>query len=327
MNLLKQTFSEFSEDDCPRMAAALAYYTVFALPPMLVVVLMIAGLFVTPDQVMDWFSAQLSEQATEQLRTMVESASQQVSGGISVALVLSILGLIFSASGAFAQFQRALNAAWEVEPDPDQKGRSKVLHFLIKRLLSIGMIVVVAFLLVVALVVTGLISAFTQSIATFLGSYGLSAAASTALVWTVDAVLSIALLWLLFSALFKILPDAKLLWRDVRVGALVTAVLFVIGKLLLGWYIGHSSPGSAFGAAGALAVILLFVYYASMIVLLGAEFTQVWAKHHDRRVQPSKYSVRVVMHKEHVRAGERGWEDGDAARVTWDRGTGDGNNR
>lgn len=303
MSVLKTTFSEFADDDCPRMAAALAYYTVFALPPLLVLILMVAGLFVSPDQLMEWLQGQVSERAADQIRTMVESANQQVSGGMSGALILSLLGLIFSASGAFAQLQKALNSAWEVEPDPEQKGSAKILHILTKRLLSLGMIVVVAFLLVVALVVSGLISTFTESIAAFLGTFGLTGPASTALVWTVDALFSIAVLWLLFATLFKVLPDAKIQWQDVKVGALVTSILFVIGKLVIGWYIGRSNPGSAFGAAGALAVILIFVYYASMIVLLGAEFTQAWAREHGHRVRPAKHAVKVVEHKEHVRDG------------------------
>lgn len=303
MSVLTKTFSEFSEDDCPRMAAALSYYTVFALPPMLILILMVAGLFVSQDQIMQLLQGQMSQQAAQQVQTMVQSAGENVSGGFSLALLLSILGLLFSASGAFSQFQKALNAAWEVEPDPEQKGAGKVVHFLTKRLLSLGMIVVVAFLLVVALVVSGLISASMQTIASYLGSFGLAGPAANVLVWAADVLFSVALLWLLFALLFKVLPDAKVQWKDVRVGAFVTAVLFVIGKIAIAWYIGRSNPGSAFGAAGALAVILLFVYYSSMIVLLGAEFTQVWARKHGHRVRPAKHAVKVVERKEHVRDG------------------------
>ena len=304
MGLIKETFSEFADDDCPRMAAALAYYTVFALPPMLVIILLIAGMVVSPDRVMEVLQQQMSEGAASQVQTMVESANQTVAGGLSAALILSILGLIFSATGAFAQFQKALNAAWQVEPDPEQSGFAKVKSLAWKRLLSLGMILVVAFLLVVALVASGMISAFTDSIAAFLGDYGLSASVSTVLVWVTDAVLSILILWLLFAALFKVLPDARVRWKDVRVGALVTSVLFVIGKLAIGWYIGRSDPGSAFGAAGALAVILLFVYYAAMIVLLGAEFTQVWARRHGHTLRPAKDAVKVVERKEYERGGD-----------------------
>ena len=305
MGILKKTFKEFGEDDCPRMAAALAYYTVFALPPLLVLILMVAGLFVSPDEVMRLMQGQVSRNAAEQLQTMVDSANEKVSGGFSAALILSLLGLLFSASGAFAQLQSALNAAWAVEPDPEDKGAKKIIHILTKRFMSLGMIAVVAFLLIVTLILSGLIATFTESIAEFLGSYGLSGSMSTALVWAADAIVSITVLWLLFATIFKFLPDAKVQWKDVRVGALVTSILFVIGKIVIGWYIGSSDPGSAFGAAGSLAVILVFVYYASMIVLLGAEFTEAWATEHGHRVRPSKHAVRVVTHKEHIRDRDR----------------------
>ena len=304
MNVLKATFREFSEDDCPRMAAALSYYTVFALPPMMVIILMVAGLFVSPDRVMGLLEGQLSGDAAQQIQTMVQSANEQVAGGFSAALILSIAGLIFSATGAFSQFQKALNAAWEVAPDPEESGKSKVVHLVVKRLLSLGMIIVVAFLLVVALVVSGMISTFMEAIADYLADFGLPAGASQVLVWAADVLVSVLILWLLFAALFKVLPDAKIAWKDVRLGAFVTAVLFVVGKVVIGLYIGQSNPGSAFGAAGALAVILVFVYYASMIVLLGAEFTQVWARRQGHRVSPAEHSVKVVQRKEYDRSPE-----------------------
>lgn len=301
MSLLKETFSEFSEDDCPRMAAALSYYTVFALPPMMVIILMVVGMFVDPGRAMDLLQGQMSEQVAQQIQTMIQVAGEEVAGGFSAALVLSIFGLIFSATGAFSQFQKALNAAWGVGPDPEESGKDKILHLVVKRLLSLGMIIVVAFLLVVALVISGMISTFANAIADYLGTFGLSASASRALVWAADLLVSLGVLWLLFAALFKVLPDAKIEWKAVRVGALVTAVLFVIGKMLIGWYIGHSNPGSAFGAAGALAVVLVFVYYSAMIVLLGAEFTQVWAGRQGHRVRPAEHAVRVVQQKEYNR--------------------------
>lgn len=304
MKLIKEILGEFVNDDCPRMAAALAYYTVFALPPMLVLILMVTGLFVDPDRILELMQGQIGGQAAEQVQSMVESGRRKVSGGLSLALVLSVAGLIFSASGAFAQFQMALNSAWDVEPDPREKGFGKVVHLVTKRFLSLGMVVVVAFLLVVALVVSGTVSAFTRPIANYLGGFGFTEWAATTLLWTADAVVFTSVLWLLFSALFMVLPDARICWKDVRLGAFVTAVLFVIGKLAIGWYVGRSEPGSAFGAAGALAVILLFVYYASMIVLLGAEFTQVWTQRHGRSVRPAKHAVRIVKHKEFDRSND-----------------------
>lgn len=305
MNIITRTFKEFAEDDCPRMAAALAYYTVFALPPLLVIIMLVAGIFLSPEDLMRWIGGQMtSEQTAQQVQTMVESAREKVTGGLSVALILSILGLIFSATGAFAQFQKALNTAWEVEPDPEQKGAGKIVRILTKRLLSLGMIVVVAFLLVVALAVSSLVGAFSQQIVGYLSTIGLPPVIARIVTFATDPIVFIGILWLLFGAIFMILPDAKVGWRHVSVGALVTAVLFVIGKMAVGLYLGQSNPGSAFGAAGALAVILVFVYYASMIVLLGAEFTQVWARSRGARIVPARNAVRVVAERRHVRDGE-----------------------
>lgn len=304
LNLIKQTLREFSQDDCPRMAAALAYYTIFALPPLLILIMTVAGLFLSPAEVMEALQNAIgSEQTADQVRTMVESAAERVSGGFSLALILSIVGLLFSATGAFAQFQQALNKAWEVEPDPEEKGRGKILHIITKRLVSLGMIIVIGFLLVVALTVSGLISTFAERIKEYLTAVGVPSFFAGLLTYGVDPFVFLLILWLLFGGIFMFLPDARIKWRHVSIGALVTAVLFVIGKIGVGIYIGQSNPGSAFGAAGALAIILVFVYYASMIVLLGAEFTQVWARHKGERVTPARHAVRVVAERRHVRDG------------------------
>ena len=308
-NLLLNTFREFSEDDCPRIAAALAYYVVFALPPLLVLMLMVAGLFMSPAEVESWLQGQISPGVGDQVGTMVQSANQKLSGGFSLSLILAIAGLIFSATGAFAQLQKALNTAWEVEQDPEVTGAKRVLRLLAKRLISLSMIVVMAFLIVVAMSISGLLSSLSGEVAQLLAPVGLEESASLALAWTADAVVSLLVLTVIFGAMFTVLPDVRLHWKDVRLGAVVTAVLFVIGKMGIGWYIGRSNPGETFGAASALAAILVFVYYASMIVLLGAEFTQVWARRQGRKIRPSRYAVRVVHETRAVREdGQRSEE-------------------
>lgn len=305
-NVVAQTFKEFSEDDCPQMAAALAYYTVFSLPPLLVLIMVVAGFFVTPEDVMNWLRGQITDADTVgQVETMLRTAQEKVTGGLSLTLILSILGLLFSATGAFGQFQKALNRAWEVEPDPERKGAGKVLQILTKRLLSLGMIIVVAFLLVVALAVSSVIATFSSDIASVLMRYGTPPFLANVLPFATDPLISIAILWLLFGAMFMVLPDARVAWRHVSVGALITAVLFVLGKIALGLYISQSNPGDAFGTAGALAIILVFIYYASMIVLLGAEFTQVWARSRGARVVPARNAVRVARERRLVRDGAR----------------------
>ena len=298
--MLKQTFSEFTDDDCPRMAAALAYYTIFSLPPLLVLIITVAGVVLSEQQVEEWIQGQignmLGAQTSEQIGTMVANAQERVSGGFSLGLVLSIAGLLFGATGVFAQLQQALNKAWEVEPDPETGG---IKNFLTKRVFSLGMILVIVFLLLVSLLLSSFISVFAGQ----LGSL-LPGSLSTAVVWVINAVVSLAVITLLFAAIFKVLPDAIVAWRDVWVGAFVTALLFVIGKFLIGLYIGQSDPGEAYGAAAALALLLVWVYYSAMIIFLGAEFTQIWARRYGSGIEPDDDAVRVVEEKRRVRGGE-----------------------
>jgi membrane protein len=177
------------------------------------------------------------------------------------------------------QLQGALNRAWEVKPDPRQGG---VKQFIMKRLLSLGFVMGVAFLLIVSLVVSALLSALSTKVA--LPQAALS---------TVDLGLSFIIMAVLFAAIYRFLPDAEIEWRDVWVGALVTALLFVVGKFAIGFYLGRSAPGDAYGAASALAIILVWVYYAGMIVLFGAEFTQAWAERRGGLIRPEKGAVKI----------------------------------
>ena len=300
VGILKQTFKEFARDDCPRMAAALSYYTIFSLPPLLVLIITLAGVFLSTQQVEGWIQGQvgslIGEQAATQIQTMVESAQQRVRGGFSLGFILSIAGLLFGATGAFAQLQKALNAAWEVEPDPEQGG---VKNYLMKRVLSLGMIMVIAFLLLVSLVVSSLISTFVGQLEGMLPG-GLS----TVTVWILNAAVSLFVITLLFASIFVVLPDARVAWRDVWAGAFVTALLFVLGKFLIGLYIGQSNPGEAYGAAAALAILLVWVYYSAMILFLGAEFTQAWARRRGSGIEPDDDAVRVVEKKQPVRRAE-----------------------
>lgn len=296
-SVLTGTFREFTDDDCPRMAAALSYYTVFALPSMLVLIITLVGVWADPADVQAWIRGQAGQvigpDVADQIVTMVSQAQQKVAGGFSLSLILSIAGLLFSATGAFAQLQKALNTAWNVEPDPEHSG---VKAFFLKRVLSFGMLLVVALLIVVALVASSLISAVS-------GQMGgiLPGGISTAAVWSVNAGVSLLIVALLFATIFKVLPDAEVAWRDVWIGAAATAVLFSAGKFLIGLYIGRSNPGEAFGAAAALAILLVWVYYSSMIFFLGAEFTQVWARRQGQGIVPDDDAVRVVEEKRPVR--------------------------
>ncbi|RPI20426.1 MAG: YihY/virulence factor BrkB family protein [Acidobacteria bacterium] len=291
-SMLKDTVNEFIEDDCATMAAALSYYTVFSLPPLLVLVIMVASTFVDPEDFRGRLQQQMGSlvgaQGTEQIKVMIAQADKPGSGG-ALATILGVAALIFGATGAFVQLQAALNQAWEVQPDPN---RSTVRNYLLKRLLSFGMVLALAFILMVSLVVSTLVSAFGNALAAFLPS-GMSALFLEGFNQTV----SLVVFTILFGAIFKFLPDAIISWTEVWVGGFATAVLFVLGKILIGLYLGNSDPVSAYGAAASLAVVFVWAYYSSMILLFGAEFTQVWARRYRTEIQPEPGAVRVVRQK------------------------------
>jgi len=263
-------------------AAALAYYTVFALPPLLILLTLVVGLFWDPGEVQrsleTQFSTLVGSDGASAIRDMLDHAKSPGTG--PVATILGVLALLFGALGAFMQLQGALNKAWEVKPDPKKGG---VRQFIAKRVLSAGMILAVAFLLMVSLAVSAVLSALGAKL-DFVPEPALQA---------LDLTLSLAVITVMFAAIFRFLPDAEIAWRDVWVGALFTSMLFVLGKFAIGFYLGRSAPGDAFGAASALAVILVWIYYAGMIVLLGAEFTQAWAERRGSYKRPENGAVHV----------------------------------
>jgi membrane protein len=286
--VLQQSIRDFIDDDCTTGAAALSYYTVFSLPPLLVLILLLAGTLLDPNDVRGGLERQIDAlmgpAGGEQVRAILAHAERP--GGGLVPTVVGIAAMLFGATGAFAQLQSALNRAWEVEPDPAQGG---MRNFLLKRLMSFGMILTIAFLLLVSLVVSAVLSAFGDALASYLPE-GLSAP----VLQGVNLALSLGVIGALFALMFKVVPDAVIRWRDVWVGALVTAVLFSAGKFLIGLYIGKADPGEAFGAAGSLALLLLWIYYSSIIVLFGAEFTQAWAESRGREIGPEPGARRLV---------------------------------
>ena len=289
LSVIKGAAKDFREDQCTTRAAALSYYTVFALPPMLILLIAIAGAVWSPETVQraleSQFASLVGPEGARTVRDMV-SKSQEGSNSL-VGTIAGIVGLLFGATGAFLSLQNALNAIWEVKPDPRQGG---VRTFLAKRLLSLGMLMGIAFLLVVSLAVTAALSALGEAIG------------SGPVMQVLTFAGSLSVLAVLFAAIFRFLPDAVISWRDALVGGAATAVLFEVGKLLIGLYLGRNSPGTAFGAAAALAVILVWVYYAGMLVLFGAEFTQHYAEARGTGVRPRKGAVRFEEKERIVRA-------------------------
>jgi membrane protein len=285
ISVLKQTFSEWINDQAPTLGAALAYYTVFSLAPLLVISISIAGLAfgreAAEGQIFDQLRGLLGEESGRAMQVIVQNASQEPKTGV-LATIIGFAVLLFGASGVFGQLQTSLNAIWGVQPKP---GRG-ILGIIQDRILSFGFILVVGFLLLVSLLLTAAISFAGQR-------FGEMVTGMEALVQLLNTILSLAVITLLFAMIFKFLPDAKIAWRDVWIGAFITALLFTIGKFALGFYLGRSGVASSYGAAGSLIVLLLWVYYSSQIVFFGAEFTQVYANRFGTHVSPANNAIAV----------------------------------
>jgi membrane protein len=272
--LFKEAAVEAYEDDVMSLSAAVAYYATFSMPPLLVVVIGLAGLFFGPEAVREVLFGEASRiagpRAVEAMREMIANSGDV---GRSIAAKLAgIAALLFGATGAFAQLQAALNKIWRV-PAPERR-RGGLPGLLLKRVLSFGMVVTIAFLLLVSLAVSAALAA--------LGSL-LFGAAGSAVVESLNFLVSLGATTLLFAAVFAVLPDTRVAWRDVWIGASATALLFAVGKTLIGLYVGSADPTSAFGAAGSLALVLIWIYYSSIIVLVGAEFTWVYSRRRGSR--------------------------------------------
>lgn len=301
LGTLRDTINEFLNDDCPSMAAALSYYTAFSLPPLLILILVLLGSVLDPSDVRGNIERQIDmfmgPAGGAQIRQFLETA-QPPGGNGTIPTLIGALTLAFGATGFFLSLQSALNKAWEVAPDPEQDG---IRQFVLKRLLSFGMILGVAFLLLVSLALTALISAFSARLSLLLPESG-----GPVVLELVNLAITLPLVALLFALMFRTIPDAIVHWRHVRVGAFSTAVLFLAGKTVLGIYIGRANPGEPYGAAGTLAVMLIWIYYSSMILLFGAELTQVVAHNRGDPIVPEKGAVRTIVERRRVRPQRRG---------------------
>jgi len=267
--LLKVTFGEWRQHKAPRLGAALAYYTVFSLAPLLIITIAVAGLAFGQEaargQVVEQFRSLVGEESAGLIETMIASARRPAAS--IPAAIIGIATLLLGALGVFGQLQDALNTIWEATPQPGRGWRG----LLRGRLVSFALVLAVGFLLLASLAVSAGLAA--------LGEYfgGLLTGSE----WTlelVNSLISLAVITLLFALIFKVLPDVSLNWRDVWPGAALTALLFTLGKFLIGLYLGRSASGSAYGAAGALIVLLVWIYYSAQLLLFGAEFTRVYTR-------------------------------------------------
>lgn len=283
-NILKAAGTDFMEDKALRLSAALAYYSVFSIGPILVLVVGIAGLVLGDESVRREVDSQLKSlfgsQSAGLLKSMMAARSQE---GSLMATIIGGTALLFGASGVFGQLQEALNTIWEVQT----KAGQGVLGFVRQRFLSLTMVLGTGFLLLVSMVLSALVSAFA-------GYVGNLISTPEWLIRGINLTVSFGLISLLFAAIFKVLPDVKIQWRDVWVGGVVTAALFTTGKFFLGLYLGRDGTTSVYGAGAAFVVVLLYVYYSAVILFFGAEFTQVYAKTHGSIIKPSDHAEPIT---------------------------------
>lgn len=280
-SLLKQTVAEWQRDKVSRLAAALAYYTTFSLAPILVIVIAIASFLfeqsTVQTRILEQMQSLLGENAAGLIEEMLTSRSASEDG--FRATIISVGLLVAGASGFFIQLQDALNSVWNVVPRQDQG----IWGLVRDRLLSFGMVLGIGFLLLVSLMLSAALSAISNMFGDLLFGWDPG--------WQIlNAGLSFGIITLLFALIYKILPDVKIGWSDVWTGAAITALLFTLGKTLIGLYLGNSGVASAYGAAGSFVVLLLWIYYSAQILLFGAELTQVYANRFGSHIRPDKHA-------------------------------------
>ena len=280
--LLKEVFKGFSDHKITKMSGALAYYTVFSMAPLLVVVIALCGIFLEREavegQVYAVLQGFIGPDTAGQLQELVKNAAIGNSG---LAAVVGVITLLVGATTVFAEIQDSVNQIWGIKPKPKRGW----LKFLQNRFLSFSIIVSLGFLLLVSLVITGLIEGFSNRLQQSFPDI------AVVVFYCINLLLTLAVSMLVFAVIFKVLPDAAIHWKDVWVGAFITALLFLLGKFAISFYISQTKVGSTYGAAGSLAVLLVWIYYSSIILYIGAEFTRAFAVKFGRPIRPNHYAV------------------------------------
>lgn len=302
-SVTKQTFTEFLEDKALKEASALAYPVIFALGPLLLITISIAG-FIFGDgparqMILEQARAVGGPAAGDTLATMLDGAAGRLSG--TIGLAIGILAALVAAAGVFGALKQALNRLWEVEHRPVKGWKAKVKDFVKEELVSFGAVILVGLLLLASIAASAVLA--------LIGPYITGGIPGGALLWQlVTALVSVAILTLAFGLLFKLLPDVAIRWRDVWIGGAVTAVLFVIGEMALAFYFGRSNLTSMYGAAGAVLLVLSWIYYSAVIVFLGAEFTQVYTnlRGGGMRPEPDARTLQQAVNEEQAHPGDEG---------------------
>jgi len=286
--ILKAAFSGFMNDFALKYSASLAYYTLFSLAPLLLLLISLAGIFLGKDasqgKIFGEINGLVGADSAKSIQDMIKHL--QTSGKSTISVIIGIVTLVIGATTVFGEIQESINLIWQVKPKP----KVAWIKLVKDRLLSGSMIVTLGFLLLVSLIVNGALLALSSHLETFLP------AVTVTFFKALSAAISFIVIAVLFGVIFKVLPDADIKWRDVRSGAIFTAVLFMIGRLVIGIYISNTS--SSYGAAGSLIIILLWIYYTAAILYFGAEFTRAYADFYGIKIEPAEFAVHIVQKEE-----------------------------
>lgn len=284
-SISKKTFAAWNKADPFRQGAVISYYAIFSIPALLVIIISVAGFFFGKDAVSGHISSQMAsaigEDGAKQIEDVIGNASE--SKNTILAAIIGVITLIVGSTGVFVQLQKSLDLIWEVEV----KTKKAWLKSLKDRLFSFGLILSIGFLLLISLMISAGLSAFSDWIKNSMPDFMM------VVFWLISFIINFAVITVLFALMFKILPDAKIRWKDVWLGSMLTAILFIIGKFALGLYFGKANPGSTYGVAGSIVLLMLWVNYSSMILFLGAEYTKQFALHFGREIEPTNDAVRV----------------------------------
>lgn len=293
--VIKQSFSGFDNDKVMKLSGSLAYYTVFSMGPLLIVIIWLCSLFFGREAIEGTIYSQIQSfvgaDTAKQLQDIIKNASIGDKG--NVAAVIGVITLLIGATTVFAEIQDSINTIWGIKPKP-KKGWLKML---INRLLSFSVIISLGFILLVSLGVSYVVEALSNSLARAFPDV------TVIIFYIINLLISFAVISTLFAVIFRVLPDARIKWKDVTAGAMTTAVLFMLGKFGISFYIGQSDIGSTYGAAGSLVVLLVWVYYSSIILYFGAEFTKAYAVEYGTPIHPNEYAV--TMRQVEVEEGNR----------------------
>ncbi|MFL5787051.1 MAG: YihY/virulence factor BrkB family protein, partial [Flavisolibacter sp.] len=281
--VLKDSFSGFSNDKVAKLSASLAYYTIFSLGPLLICIIFLCGFFFGREAVQGNIYHQMEgfvgSDAAKQLQDIIKNAA--ISNKSSIAAIIGLIALLLGATSVFAEIQDSVNMIWGLKPKP----KMGLLKLLITRLTSFGVIASLGFLLLVSLAITSLIEALNQRLQNAFPNV------TIVVFYIINLIITLGVTTLLFAVIFKVLPDAKIKWKDVMAGSIATAVLFMIGKFAISFYISKSNVGTTYGTAGSLIILLLWIYYSSFILYFGAEFTKSYAIKFGSEIHPNEYAV------------------------------------